>query len=44
MSNATTGAIAAGVYFYDLEIFTESDAFVLRLIQGQATVTREITR
>jgi len=44
MSNATTGAITAGVYFYDLEIFTASDAFVLRLIQGQATVTREITR
>ena len=44
MTNATTGAITAGVYFYDLEIFTDSDAFVLRLIQGQATVTREITR
>ena len=44
MTNATTGAITAGVYFYDLEIFTASDVFVLRLIQGQATVTREITR
>lgn len=44
MSNAVTGGLAAGVYFYDLEIFTSGDAFVLRLIQGQVTVTREITR
>jgi len=44
MDNATTGAIAAGAYFYDLEIFTSGDNFVLRLIQGQVTVTREITR
>jgi hypothetical protein len=44
MPNATTGSITAGAYFYDLEIFTASDVFVLRLIQGQVTVTREITR
>lgn len=44
MSNSTTGAIPAGAYFYDLEIYTSGDAFVLRLIQGQVTVTREITR
>ena len=44
MDNATTGAIAAGSYFYDLEIFTSSDVFALRLIQGQVTVTREVTR
>jgi hypothetical protein len=44
MSNSTSGAIAAGAYFYDLEIYTSSDAYVLRLLQGQVTVTREITR
>lgn len=44
MTNATTSAIPAGVYLYDLEIFTSSDTFVLRLLQGQVTVTREITR
>lgn len=44
MSNATSAAIAAGVYYYDLEIYTSSDSFVLRLLQGQVTVTREITR
>ena len=44
MGNATTAAIPAGAYLYDLEIFTSSDTFVLRLLQGQVTVTREITR
>lgn len=44
MANAVTGLIAAGTYFYDLEIYTGGDAVVLRLIQGQVTVTREITR
>lgn len=44
MSNSTSAAITAGAYFYDLEIYTPSDAYVLRLLQGQVTVTREITR
>jgi hypothetical protein len=37
-----TGAISAGVYFYDLEI-TES-VVVTRLIQGQITVSAQVTR
>lgn len=44
MANAVTGLLPAGAYFYDLEIYTSGDAVVLRLIQGQVTVTREITR
>ena len=44
MANSTTTDIPAGIYFYDLEIYTGGDAFVLRLLQGQVTVTREITR
>lgn len=44
MSNAVSKDIAAGVYYYDLEIYTSGDALVLRLLQGQVTVTREITR
>jgi hypothetical protein len=44
MSNSATAEIPAGVYLYDLEIYTSGDAFVTRLLQGQVTVTREITR
>ena len=44
MSNAVSKDITAGVYYYDLEIYTSGDALVLRLLQGQVTVTREITR
>jgi hypothetical protein len=44
MSNSVSVNIPAGIYYYDLEIYTGSDYFVLRLLQGQVTVTREITR
>ena len=44
MSNSVTASIPAGVYLYDLEIYTSGDTFVTRLLQGQVTVTREITR
>ena len=36
--------IAAGQYVYDVEIFTNSDAVVKRIIQGTATINPEVTR
>ena len=44
LTNSTTAGISEGTYYYDLEIFTSSDATVERIIQGKALVTREITR
>ena len=44
LSASTSGNIAPGKYFYDVEIFTSSDAIVTRLIQGTAVVTPEVTR
>lgn len=44
LSAATTTAIAAGRYVYDLEIHTSSDAIVKRLIEGTVTINPEVTR
>ena len=42
---ATTSAnLAAGQYVYDLEIFTANDAVVKRILQGDVTLTPEVTR
>jgi hypothetical protein len=40
---AQTGAIAGGVYVYDLEI-TSSTGVVTRLVQGQINVSPQVTR
>ena len=44
LAAATSSAISAGQYVYDLEIFTSSDAIVKRLLQGDVTLTPEVTR
>ena len=44
LTNAQTKNLAAGLYLYDVEIFTNNDAEVIRLFQGTANVTRSITR
>ncbi len=44
LPNATTKALSAGRYFYDLEIFTASDAIVTRIMQGEVDLTQEVTR
>lgn len=44
LSATDTAAISPGKYFYDVEIYTASDAIVTRLIQGSAVVTPEVTR
>ena len=41
---ATSSALSAGQYVYDLEIYTASDAAVSRLLKGTCTIDREITR
>ena len=40
---AQTGALIAGIYEYDLEI-TSSGGIVTRLVQGQLTVSAQVTR
>lgn len=45
LSNTVTEGIAAGLYYYDLELYTTgSDPIVYRLMEGQATVSQEVTR
>lgn len=44
LPNATSSAMSAGTYVYDLEIFTSGDASVTRLIQGTVDLTQEVTR
>lgn len=44
MTNATTANIAAGKYYYDLELVNTDANTVTRLIQGVARVTQEVTR
>ena len=44
LPNSNTSNIAPGKYYYDLEIYTPNDAVVTRLLQGDVTVTPEVTR
>jgi len=44
LAAATSSGIAAGQYVYDLEIYTSSDSIVKRIIQGDVTITPEVTR
>jgi|TARA_R110000851_G_scaffold230776_1_gene383575 hypothetical protein len=44
LSNSTTAAIAAGKYYYDIELVNTSNSVVTRLLQGVARVTPEVTR
>ena len=41
---STSSALAAGQYVYDLEIYTSNDAIVKRILQGDVTITPEVTR
>jgi hypothetical protein len=42
LSNTQTSAIAAGRYYYDLELV--DSGIVTRLLEGTVTVTQEVTR
>ena len=44
LPNATSSALSAGKYYYDLELYTASDAIVARLMQGTVILTPEVTR
>ena len=44
LSQLPDSAMAAGSYFYDLEIYTSGDAIVKRIIEGRVTLTQEVTR
>jgi len=44
LSAATSTAMTAGLYYYDLEIHTGSDAIVKRLLEGKVTLNQEVTR
>lgn len=44
LPNATSSALTAGTYVYDLEIFTANNATVTRLLQGSVDLTQEVTR
>lgn len=44
LAAATSAALNSGRYYYDLEIFTSGDANVTRLLQGEITLTQEVTR
>lgn len=44
LTNSETAALSPGIYYYDLELYTASDANVTRLLEGTATVTAEVTR
>tara|TARA_E500000178_G_C16806308_1_gene654840 strand:- start:428 stop:766 length:339 start_codon:yes stop_codon:yes gene_type:complete len=44
LGHAVTLNIAAGKYYYDLEIFNSSSNTITRLIQGVARVTQNVTR
>ena len=44
LPHADSSPVEAGVYNYDMEIFTVGDAAVTRMLQGTVTVTQEVTR
>lgn len=44
LAAATSAALTAGQYVYDLEIYTANDSIVKRIIQGNVTLTPEVTR
>ena len=44
LGNSVTADLSAGIYYYDLEIYTSNDGNVTRLLEGKATITQEVTR
>jgi hypothetical protein len=44
MNNSISAGLGAGTYFYDLEIYTTNDLLVTRLLNGDVSLTQEVTR
>ena len=43
MNNATTSALSAGRYVYDVEL-TDASSIKSRILEGMVTITPEVTR
>jgi len=44
LSNSVSSALAAKVYYYDLELYITDDVIVTRLLEGKVTLTPETTK
>ena len=44
LPNATSSAMSPGKYYYDLELYTNNNVIVARIMQGTVIVTPEVTR
>lgn len=44
LPNSVSKNVPAGSYYYDVEIFTQNDVNVTRILQGKVRVTPEVTR
>lgn len=44
LRNGDSSAITPGRYFYDLELYTENNVIVKRLLKGEVTLNAEVTR
>ena len=44
LDNVTSSGIAPGKYVYDLELYNVTESIVIRIIQGDITLTPETTR
>lgn len=44
LGNSLSTGLTAGIYYYDLELYTAADANVIRILQGEANLTAEVTR
>ena len=43
LTPAQTAAMKAGRYVFDIEVYTEDDVDVIRVIEGQVTITPRAT-
>ena len=44
LAASTSSSLAAGQYVYDLEIYTANNSIVKRIVEGDVTLTPEVTR
>ena len=44
LPNATSSGMSPGKYYYDLELYTNNNVIVARLMQGTVILTPEVTR
>jgi len=44
LTHVQTAAVAAGVYWYDIEIYADDASSVVRYLEGKFTLNQEITR